>query len=342
MDDQRDDALDLIHRYGPEYGGGLANHAPMAVDSLVGLGRSDDIPVWLDWYSRSLDAPARGFGPIPAADWREYLGRHDRAADWVVFFEREIDAAGWLAALQTWAPRLIPGLAAAATHGVLRSAHAVRGLSAADTPSRRRELAEGLGYWAATWQVLPGTPSHAPVRMPSDAIADVPRLHQPGFVIEGMITDGLRQVGDDPAFAGLIDLAAPDQPARFLSDLTRTTARWFLSDRSAPIVFVHTVTAPSALRFLAPYLPDETVEHALRYAWQTCAALYAWYMLEEPSWNPTDEPVHDHADLIERAVAARGPHTIKFVDACLREHGLDPDPVYLYAAAAAAERVGEF
>lgn len=342
MDDQRDEALDLIHRYGPEYGGGLANHAPMAIDSLVGLGRSDDIPLWLDWYSRSLDAPPRGFGAIPASDWREYLGRHDRAADWVLLFQREIDNDGWRAALRTWAPRLIPGLAAAATHGVLRTAHAVRGLSASDTPSRRRELAEGLGYWAATWQTLPGEPSTAAARLPSDAIADVPRLHEPGFVIEGMITDGLRQVGDDPAFAGLIDLAVPDQPSRFLSDLTRTTARWFLSDRSAPIVFVHTVTAPSALRFLTPDLSPETVNHALRYAWQTCAALYAWYMLEEPSWEPTDESGHDHAELIERAVAARGPHTIKFVDACLREHALDPDPVYLYAAAAAAERVGEW
>ena len=38
---------------------------------------------------------------------------------------------------------------AAGTHGVLRVAHAVRGIGQRETPLRRRELAEALGYWAA-------------------------------------------------------------------------------------------------------------------------------------------------------------------------------------------------
>ena len=48
------------------------------------------------------------------------------------------------------------GLMAAATHGWLRTAHAVRSLTARETPERIAELARGLAYWAARYQEVPG------------------------------------------------------------------------------------------------------------------------------------------------------------------------------------------
>jgi hypothetical protein len=36
--------------------------------------------------------------------------------------------------------------------------------------------------------------------------------------------------------------------------------------------------------------------------------------------------------LIDRALATRDEHAIKFTEACLREHALNPKPVYLQAA----------
>ncbi len=46
------------------------------------------------------------------------------------------------------------------------------------------------------------------------------------------------------------------------------------------------------------------------------------------------------AALIDRAVEAGGSHTIKFVEACLREEALAPHPVYRCAAYDAPARVG--
>ena len=64
---------------------------------------------------------------------------------------------------------------AAATHGLIRTAHAVRSLAAEETSRERRaELASGLAYWAARYQAVPGTPTQVPPRLPSDALADVP------------------------------------------------------------------------------------------------------------------------------------------------------------------------
>ena len=89
-------------------------------------------------------------------------------------------------------------------------------------------------------------------------------------------------------------------------------------------------------------LPHQVLKpRAPRYAWQACAAIYAWYdttsglLRAEPA-----RPVEQADELIDRAVATGGPHTIKFTEACLREYALNPSPVYLAAARDAVERVG--
>ena len=58
--------------------------------------------------------------------------------------------------------RLAPGLSAAATHGILRTAHAARALSRRDTPERRGELARGLAYWAVAYEELPARERSGP------------------------------------------------------------------------------------------------------------------------------------------------------------------------------------
>ena len=82
--------------------------------------------------------------------------------------------------------------------------------------------------------------------------------------------------------------------------------------------FVHTVTAPGALRMLAPYLLDADARLAARYAWPACAAVYSWYSVV-PMWDTSglDAPAEGHDELIDRAVAAGGAHSIKFTEACL-------------------------
>lgn len=344
MRDGIDEALQIVHRTGPEYGPGASNHAPMAIEAMTAMERGDGIIPWLENYRAELDEAPRSVAPIAPDQWREALSDPTRVADWVAFFDREIDAAGWKAAVALWVPRLAPALISRAAHGLLRTAHAVRSLSGAETPPRLHELAHGLGYWASTWQTLPGEPAAlAAPRPPSEAAQDVQRLHQPGFVSQGLIWQTMLRMREQTDFADTVNLAAPgDNISAFLSDLTQTAAHWYLSDRTAPFVFVHAVTAPSALRFIAPYLSDADARLAARYAWQACAAMYAWYMLEEPSRAPAlaaEPPTQD--ELIDRAIHAAGPHAIKFTEACLREYQLNPNPIYLHAAHTAADRIGD-
>src|SRR5262249_8441821 len=86
-----------------------------------------------------------------------------RIADWTAYFRREVTEQPWREALATWWPRLLPGVAAAATHGVIRVGHAVRALREdGEDADHVAELAHGLAYWAAPWQPVPGTPATLP------------------------------------------------------------------------------------------------------------------------------------------------------------------------------------
>ena len=337
-----DEVLDILHRTGPDLVGGNSNHGPMAAEALFALGRPDAVLPWIEGYKSRFQERPRTRNPISPEDWQTSLGDRSRVADWVAFFDRALAEAPWQAVLQAWVPRLAPGLWAAATHGPIRTGHAVRSLAASETPQRLHELAEGLGYWAARYQMLPGRPSgRLTGHSPSAAVQYVGRVHGPDFEASGSIVQQIKGLDDHPEFATAVDLVdTAGDLSWFLSDLTETCARLYLANPKGLIAFVHTVTAPSALRLLAPYLTDADARLAARYAWQACAAIYAWYSTTPPSTTDLTPPTEDPETLIDRAVAAGGAHTIKFTEACLREYALHPKPVYLVAARDAAERVG--
>jgi Questin oxidase-like len=338
-----DEALEILHRTGPELVGGNSNHGPMVAEALCTLGRSDAVMPWVEGYKSRFQGRPQLYSPIPRAGWRESLGDARHLTDWVRFFDRQLAEATWQAVLKEWVPHLTPGLMAAATHGLIRTGHAVRSLAAGATPQRLHELAEGLGYWAARYHLLPGRPlGRQAGHSPRGAIQHVRRVHGPGFEAQGAISQQVKGLEREPEFAGAIDLVDTAGDLSWLiSELTETFAGIYLANPKGLVAFVHTVTAPSALRLLTPYLTDADARLAARYAWQACAAIYAWYSTTPPpSTADLTPPMDDAEGLIDRAVAAGGAHTIKFTEACLREYALNPKPVYLVAARDAAERVG--
>jgi hypothetical protein len=97
------------------------------------------------------------------------------------------------------------------------------------------------------------------------------------------------------------------------------------------IAFIHAVTGPSAIRLLLPHVKPEETSNMLRYGWQMAAGLYAAFG-RVPAASLPQGLEQSKEDLIDRAVATGDEHAIKFTEACLREHALNPKPVYLMAA----------
>lgn len=335
--DALDEALLMLHRTGPEFGGGLSNHGPMAAEALVALGRGADVLPWVRAYLPRLEPPPAPWQPIAAGDWRAALGDERHAADWPAFFERELRERPWTDVLDTWVGRLAPGLAAAAAHGVLRTAHAARALAARDTPERRAELGAGLGYWASTYQALPqprvarasreaGTP-----RPLTEALRGLPSLPGTGHR-EGLISDGLRALDAFPEFAEAAEAVDLDGPLQaVLSQACLAFTRAYLADQGRELfAFIHAVTGSSAVRLLAPHLSPATQRAALREAWRVGAAVYAAFGSAPPR-AVGDHPPQPQA-LIDAAVGTGDEHAIKLTEACLREHAVLGEPDFLHAA----------
>ncbi len=338
-----DEALEILNDTGPEFGGGLSNHGPMAAEALFALGHGDAVIPWVERYKPRLQDHPEARNPVSGEIWREALGDISRVGDWIALFDRELAEAPWSAVLNEWVLRLAPGLVAAATHGVIRTGHAVRSLASAETAKRRHELAEGLGYWAARYQLLPEAPSSTTGSLaPSQAIRRIETLPPGQREHFGLISDTLRRLDELPTFAGAINLVdTSGDTSRILSDLTETFAAVYLANAHTGNVigFIHAVTGPSAIRLLAPHLTPEATQTALRYGWQAGAALYA-AMGERSDAGPLEARDESTDDLIDRAVDTGDEHAIKFTEACLREHALNPKPVYLAAARHASRVLG--
>jgi hypothetical protein len=337
-------ALERLARTGPEYHGRLANHGPMASEALVVMDRPDAVVPWVDYYRKRLDEHPSGSRPIATADWREALGQGDRVGDWIVFFDHQVDEKPWNEVLTEWVPRLSPGIIAAAFHGVIRTGHAVRSLDAAETPARRRELAEGLAYWAATYNVLPESkPRAAGHKSPAQAIADVQAVPADRRQSYGNIVDRLAPLDAFPPFAVVADLVdATGDSSRFISNLTETFAHAYLVNvprGGSVITYLHGVTGPSAMRLLIPHLDLAARAEMLRYGWQGAAGVYA-ASGGVAGAAPDGAAAGSFDDLIDRAIASRDEHAIKFTEACRRENALNPKPVYFAAARDAVSRLG--
>jgi hypothetical protein len=331
-----DDAFERLRHTGPELAGGAPNHGPMAAEALVALGCGDAVPRWVDRYRQQLGPMPETILPVTMQTWRDALGSPRRVGDWVVFFRHQLGEAPWQVILTTWFPRLIPGVMAAGTHGLIRTAHAVRALEDAETSLRVEELATSLGYWAAYYQALPGVPRLTGTRTIDLALEQIPRV---GRDYDWSVTppEFIRVLDTQPDFPAAVDaVAAPAAIAEGLSVLTEAGARLYLAQASQhPLIFIHAVTAPAALRRLLPHLSATMQRTAFAYVWQTVAAWTAAFGSPAPitSSSPDDDvPPATESEIVGRSVETHDPHAIKLAEACLQEYRLNARPVYLRAA----------
>ena len=347
-----DEAYQRLHATGPEFDGGLSNHGPMVAEAMSRRGQADGVHRWLDVYVRRLDEFPRGTGPI-GAQWQEALGDPQRVADWTTYFREEVAGQPWREVLDTWWPRLLPGLVAAATHGVIRTGHAVEALLAdGETPEHLTELAHGLAYWAARWQPVPGaeteprpTAGHQAAGLTAAAaLAAVPRIaDQSGGISERLPRlPGL--AGWQTAVASAAIPASPDQARAWLAGLAdEATTRYLEYGHGNAIMLVHSATAPTAVLRTLPALREELWAPSTAAAWTAAAALTAIYApaVPAPAAVLPEAPRGPLAaeEVFARAVDHGDEHVIKFADTAADVHARTGRPAALAAAIRAAELV---
>ena len=174
--DALDEGLGRLATTGPEYRGGLSNHGPMAAEALVRLGRADAVGHWLDGYLPKLDEAPRASDRVSDENWRDALGRRNRVADWEAYLREQLGGEPWRDVLARWWPRLLPGVAAAATHGIIRTAHAARSLAdSGDNGTARRPARAATSSPGRSGTGPPATSSCRAARLPRETSTWRPR-----------------------------------------------------------------------------------------------------------------------------------------------------------------------
>lgn len=343
-------AYERLHAYGPEFAGdeegnhGLTNHGPMAVEVMVRRGLDIDVEGWLDRYVRRLaELPGTGLAIRPG-EWAAALGQARRLPDWAAYFRHELTGRPWQEVLAEWWPRLLPGIVAGSTHGVIRVSHAVRTLrGTARVPAGQTldELAHGLAFWAARYRELAGVVPPTGTRTPGEALPAVTRLaDQSGFIAHRL--DRLeRSPGWTPSLRALAPAASAEEVPERLESLVDSAAKAYLGfGHGSPVLLVHAATAPNAVRHVLPVLPAEQWLPSLAAAWAAVAAVVATYAPARPA--PPAEivrrcPPPTREDALQRAAEHGDEHVLKFTDTAVESYDRTGDPEVL----AATRYVGE-
>lgn len=291
----------------PAFGGGLANHGPMAAEALLSMGQADRIDDFVADYVPRLEpgAPAE-----PGAGyWQDQL--HDAVRS----------RAG--------------AVATQAGHGVLRLAHIARGLTraaeldnaagpGADAPSgvtvtHRRELTAASAYWGSGGPGLPSPPTLTGDRTVEEWLDGLPAFPD-DFEYPWLLTGTLSAAAERPGFVDAVAALRPAADRAETLDLLASASIevYLRNTETAAFAAIHGVTAPTMTRQLLAFADDETADQLVASAAGfVAAAVVGFDRGPDPDHTgQTDEP-RGETGLAAAAAATLDDHTIKFSDACI-------------------------
>jgi hypothetical protein len=313
----------------------LANHLPMVLEAMGRLGASPErLEEYAAFYNTEHAVPPMPprVAPLTEDTWRSAIGRREREADLRDFFAETVSRMGGAEAIRRYLPEMFPGVAASATHGLMRLAYAVLRRDEA-------EIGNALGYWAATYLHFPVRAGEAlPPAGPVELVLAMQR--EPGFrgitVSSTLLWKWIEHMGTMPEFQVLLGRMRPE--AGILETLREASLALYAGTMSFEAL--HAVTGCHWLRLVAPYVDEPEVLCA--YWWENVLALYARIGLPDlpdadamEAWRRL--PLPDDAEIAAAAVASDDEHHHSLTFSAFEEYAFTGDRLYKVVA---ARRVG--
>jgi hypothetical protein len=291
-------------QFSASYGGGNANHLAMALVALDRLGASDErLREFVSVYERQLRLKPAAEPPLPNDDWNEAMGKRELETTLAKKFASGLAAKGREALLREVVPRLTPGIASEAFHGLIRTAYAVDSGDDADIPNALTSWVIGYGELGQLDEPRFDSARDAFAAMNADE--RFPK-ELPGRSITGRIA----RIVAIPAF----DEYCASIKALELGDLARIAVLLFLG--TGDFTVLHLVTACHATRVLKPYLGADAVDHL------AIAMLAAYASIGRPDFDAdrqAEPNVSDWKTLVARAIPSNDEHDLKLVYSCRQE-----------------------
>ena len=307
--------LTQSRNFHPFYGDGLSNHLPMALVALDRLGGS---PSRLNaFYAASIPSLV-GFKPAAhPVHPIDAMGNSDHFASVLLYFQRAIVEDGPGDVLRRWVPELIPGIAAASFHGMIRLGYAIEA-------SNNAEIASALALWTTAFTSL-GPPGDLVDEMPSAIVKRLSKVIANHPVSPGLIVD--RMTGIAPL--NLLQYSESQPRQLRLPDVAGFAISAYASFDD--FTLLHAVTATHAFRLVIPFIADSAL--ATRYLWRSImiAALSTGLPLHN-EWPKEGAHRTGWADITARAIESDDEHVIKLVYTAFAEFRIYADPLYQFVA----------
>lgn len=308
----------------------LANHLPMVLFALDRLGASEQrLTTFFETYRANcgLVPIPPAIGPIDSANWRNHLGEREREADYRAFFAGEVRRLGRADACRTYLPVLVPGLAASATHALMRLGYA----SLREDP---HETGIALAYLCCTYLPLRQAGSAEPdTDDPVEMLARMRTIDAFKHVESptDLLWHWMRATAEMPEFAPVVDwLDVRD------GGIDRVAAA-SLRLMAATMTFeaLHAVTGTHWVRLIQGFGCDDL---ALRYFWQAICSVYPKIgMPVLPDETAFEEmrrlPCPDWPEIMAAACASDDEHDISFTFSASEEQRIRGDRLYQVTAA---------
>ncbi len=308
---------------------------------------------WLDDYLPRLDELPRGLRPID--DWRAALGDPKRAGDWLAYFDRQVREHPWRDVLGTWWPRLLPGIAAGATHGVIRVGHAVRALRherreppaahrarpgprllggplaagprhrpparPGTRPGRRRRRGPPAADVAARWPGCPGSPT------------------RPGASGTDWASCRAYPTGSRQSRRCARRTARPRRSGASPTLVHRAGLDYLRFGHAAPVMLVHAVTAPTAVLRTLPGPRPGALGAEPRRGLGRDGGGDLGVRADRTGSRPPTSTAATPAEVFARAARNGDAHVVKLADAVLDAYAATGDERLLAAAGYAGQLI---
>ena len=318
--------LDTHLQLPAEYQDQLTSHLPMALQALHSLGASPQrMQAFYAAYAKRFDGMPATAKAQPVADWRSLRGQPDAYPALLGSLRALVARDGVDATLRTLLPDLLPGVAAAAFHGLIRTAHAVQSGHAG-------EVAAALAYWAWRWQPL-ATAQVPAVRMPLPAWSKALVRDAQAWRTDGpLISIRMDQAGQGVVYQSLADALQPFADLQSaIASLAALAAERYVAGPNFTVL--HMITGMRALRVLSPWIESEEGVQPILVRAFTAAYLAARVV---PLATAPEPRLSTWPAAIAAAIASGDDHVIKLVHACREEAGVYGQGNYLRVAGLAA------
>lgn len=309
----------------------LANHLPMVLEAMTRLGASPErLSEYAEHYiaAHAVPFPPPAIAPLDESNWRGYLGHRERETDLRDFFAQRVAELGGSETIARYMPELAAGVAASATHGLMRLAYAVL----------RRDEAEigiALGYWAATYLAFPAVPKRVPdITEPAELVLGM--VGEPSFanvtVTSTLLWKWIEAMGEIPAFQQRLGRLVPAADV-----LTKVrSASLVLYAGTMSFEALHAVTGSHWLRLVSPHVVDAPA--LVVQFWEVVLSLYpkiGMPVLPDAQWldGQRQLPVPPDSAIAAAAVASNDEHDHSLVFSALEEFRFTGDPLYRVLAA---------